>query len=83
MEAPRGFFKSRRPVHYPRSAGGYIGGLIEYQNLTSVISILLSRRMAKLHELDTVYSVKDAYDMLEVIMIDDYNKGVVDADNNR
>jgi hypothetical protein len=30
--------------------------------------------MATLHELDTVYSTRDLYDMLEVITVDDYNK---------
>ena len=29
--------------------------------------------MATLHELDTVYGVKDVYDILEVITVDDYN----------
>ena len=35
--------------------------------------MLLSKRMATQHELDTVYGVKDAYDMLEVVAVDDYN----------
>lgn len=39
--------------------------------------------MATLHELDTVYGVKDMYDMLEIVIIDDYNKGLANADNNR
>ena len=29
--------------------------------------------MATLHELQTVYGVEDAYNMMEIIMIDDYN----------
>jgi hypothetical protein len=29
---------------------------------------------ATLHELQTVYSLEDAYDLLEIAMIDDHNK---------
>lgn len=35
--------------------------------------------MATLHELDTVYGIEDAYNMLEVVLVDEYNN----ADNNR
>lgn len=38
-----------------------------------VIAILVSRRMATLHELDTVYGTQDAYDLLEIAAIDAYN----------
>jgi hypothetical protein len=38
-----------------------------------VIGTLLSKRMATLHELSTVYGLRDVYDMLEVIQIDAYN----------
>ena len=43
-------------------------------NVTSVISTLVSKKYATLHELDTVYSVQDAYDILEIITVDSYNK---------
>jgi len=39
----------------------------------AIIAVLVSRRMATLHELQTVYGVEDAYNMMEIIMIDDYN----------
>jgi hypothetical protein len=38
-----------------------------------VIAVLISRRVATLHELDTIYGVQDAYDMLEIVAVDDYN----------
>ena len=41
-----------------------------------VIGTLISKRMATLHELDTVYGTKDVYDMLEVITVDDYNNAL-------
>jgi hypothetical protein len=31
--------------------------------------------MATLHELDTVYGVEDAYNMLEIAIVDDANGG--------
>ena len=30
--------------------------------------------MATLHELDTVYGMSDVYDMLEILLVDNYNK---------
>ena len=41
--------------------------------MPAIIAVLVSRRMATLHELQTVYGVEDAYNMMEIIMIDDYN----------
>jgi len=32
--------------------------------------------MATLNELDSVYSVKDAYDILDVVIVDNYNKSI-------
>jgi len=37
--------------------------------------------MATLHELDTVYGVEDAYDMLEVVLVDNYNEGLASKDS--
>lgn len=37
------------------------------------MATLISRRMATLHELETVYGVEDAYNMLEILRVDDYN----------
>jgi hypothetical protein len=49
-------------------------------NLSAVIGTLLSKRMATLHELDTVYGVQDVYDMLEVITVDDYNNALANRE---
>jgi hypothetical protein len=38
---------------------------------------VLSAKMATLHELQTVYSVKDVYDMTEVILVDTHNARVM------
>jgi hypothetical protein len=39
-----------------------------------VIAIIVGAGKATLHELQTVYGVKDAYDLLEVIAIDSENE---------
>jgi hypothetical protein len=49
-------------------------------NLSAVIGTLLSKRMATLHELDTIYGVQDVYDMLEVITVDDYNNALANRE---
>jgi hypothetical protein len=40
-----------------------------------VIGVLISRGIATLHELDTIYGIEDAYNMLEILSVDDYNQG--------
>lgn len=37
--------------------------------------------MASLHELGTVYGVQDAYDMMEIIAVDDFNRAQLRAAN--
>lgn len=44
-----------------------------YPNVPMVIGAVISRRLATLHELQTVYSLEDAYNMLEVARVDEYN----------
>lgn len=39
-----------------------------------IIGALVSARLATLHELQTVYSLSDAYDMLEILGIDAQNE---------
>lgn len=35
---------------------------------------MVSRGLAKLHEIDTIYGTQDIYDLLEIAAVDDYNK---------
>jgi hypothetical protein len=37
----------------------------------------LSHKMATLAEMQTVYGLEDVYDMLEVIMVDNYNQNEI------
>jgi hypothetical protein len=36
--------------------------------------MLVSCKAATLHELQTVYSVEDMYDLLEILLVDRYNE---------
>ena len=72
MGTAHGFFSDRRPLEIPAS-GGQKGKYAEYQNISALIGILISRKLATLHELQTVYSLKDAYDLMEILIIDAYN----------
>lgn len=74
MEVAHGFFERRRPLDLKRRpSGGSKHTLAEYKNVPAIIAVLISRKMATLHELQTVYGLEDVYDMLEIITIDDYN----------
>jgi hypothetical protein len=41
------------------------------------IGAIVSRRLATLHELQTVYGAEDLYDLLEVIAVDAHNERVL------
>ncbi|WAX22794.1 hypothetical protein MAJJADAN_00032 [Pseudomonas phage Amjad_SA] len=50
--------------------------------MPGVIATLVSARLATLHELQTVYGAMDAYKLLEVHLIDQHNRGVLNGDGN-
>ena len=78
---PRGIYTGRRRANTgtDRNAGPAAVGLIPYPNVPRLIGALVSARMATLHELQTVYGVQDAYDMLEVQTVDAHNDHLVFA----
>lgn len=42
-----------------------------------MIGAVVSLRMASLHELATVYSLSDCYDMIEVARVDAHNRRIL------
>lgn len=46
---------------------------MEYVNVPPFIGTVVSKGLATLHELDTVYGTQDVYDMLEIISVDNHN----------
>ena len=41
-----------------------------------MIGVLVSRKLATLRELETYYGGKDAYDLLEVVLVDNHNEAL-------
>jgi hypothetical protein len=48
-----------------------------------LIAVLIERGRATLHELDTVYGVEDAYDLLETLVVGDHNRHMMEASRDR
>lgn len=71
-----GFFAGRRKVRYGVRRPSNVAGLVEYANVPAIVGTIVSSGKATLHELQTVYGVQDAYDLLEVINVDLYNERV-------
>ena len=82
MEASHGFFADRRQLEVSASDGRN-KRYADCKNVTNIISTLVSHRMATLHELDTVYGTQDAYDMLEILIVDSHNRNIANAHDNR
>jgi hypothetical protein len=47
---------------------------VEYPNVDPLIGTLVSNKMATLHELKTVYTLDDAYDLFEILSVSRYNE---------
>ncbi|EEY13227.1 TPA: hypothetical protein PWY45_001944 [Mannheimia haemolytica] len=42
-------------------------------NVSSVVGVVVSSKLATLHELQTIYGLEDALDLIEVFSVDTYN----------
>lgn len=76
MDPHDGFSDSRKPIdiHDLDLATGVKVKLLHYPNVSRMIGLIVSSGKATLHELDTVYSIEDAYDLLEISIIDSQNR---------
>lgn len=41
------------------------------------MGVVVSKKLATLHELQTVYSLDDLYDLYEIVVVNNYNEWVV------
>ena len=60
-------------------------GLADYANVSRVVGAVVSSRLATLHELQTVYSVEDCFNLLEINAVNGHNHEIMakrNADNN-
>ena len=53
----------------------------DYQNVPRMIGAAISLKKATLEQLDTVYGVKDLYDLLEIAAVDAHNRRAIDKHN--
>lgn len=80
MGNPHRFFKSRRELSISHGGGCDID-FAEYANVAPIIGALVSSKMATLAELQSAYGVEDAYDLLEILSVDNFNKSLINKRN--
>jgi hypothetical protein len=51
--------------------------LIDYANVPRAVGMVISRRLATLHELDTVYGSEDMWDLIEIAIVDTHNEKIL------
>jgi hypothetical protein len=76
-----GFFASRHQIDFGVS-GGENTKLLRYRNVPRSIAVIVSSGTATLVELQTVLSMEDVHNLLEVIYVDAYNQKVLSNGNN-
>jgi hypothetical protein len=71
-ETSPGFFAGRRDLNI----GSFTSpvGLVELANVPKLIGTLVMHNMATLYELQTVYGVQDAWDLLEILAVNKENE---------
>lgn len=74
------FFRGRRSVGALQQDydAETIPGLIAVENVTAKIAIVIRSKLATLAELESVYALRDLYDLLEIAAVDAYNRRVAD-----
>jgi len=68
------FFKTRRVIDFGPNGDSH--QYLKYKNVPQSIGIVISSRMANLHDLQSIYGMEDVYDMLEVLNVDSHNQEV-------
>ena len=51
-------------------------------NVSPMLSILVSEKMATVYELQTVYSTEDTYLMFEILLVNKHNEGLSEQNDN-
>jgi hypothetical protein len=75
--APGFFVRRKSPDFGIRAPLKSPYGLAEYENVPTLIGALVSAKLATLHELQTVYGLEDAYNLLEILLVDRHNERVL------
>ena len=48
--------------------------MINYPTISGLLGVIITRRLATLYELQTVYSIDDAADLYEIAAVNNYNE---------
>lgn len=84
MGSANGFSAGRKAIDIHKLsivASGPRPELLDYPNIPRLIGVIVSNGRATLHELDTVYGWEDAYDLLEIIVVDNNNRALLAPKN--
>ena len=71
------FFSDRRASRLraiPRPGGHKAAGVIDYPEVPAMFGVIITRRIATLYELQTIYSLDDAVDLYEIVAVNNYNE---------
>ncbi len=61
--------------------GKPVRGLVNYANIAGILGTLITYKMATLNELQTVYSLEDAYLIYEILTVNSYNERILSSGN--
>jgi hypothetical protein len=56
---------------------------MDFPNVDQLIGAIVANKQATLHELQTVYTLEDAYDLFEIIAVTRYNEFLAIEDANK
>ena len=56
---------------------------MEFANVSNLVGVLVGRRLATLHQLQTVYSLEDALNLLEIVSVQNYNDWALNEESKR
>lgn len=48
--------------------------MIDYPTVSGLIGVVVSKKLATLYELQTIYSYDDLQDLYEIILVNNYNE---------
>jgi len=67
------FFQRRASLKFPRWSRPENESM-DFPNVDQLIGFIVANKQATLHELKTIYSLEDAYDLYEIIAVSRYNE---------
>ena len=50
--------------------------MIEYPSVPALLGVVISKKLATLHELQGLYSYDDLWDLYEIVLVNNYNESL-------